>query len=139
MPIIGEFEVAARAVDPAREPDQFRFCGELFTVTQNDLTVPLGRFAQVARAGIHADDMQGLAAMLDVLEASVIDADRERFLQTASRHGADAEVLFDIITAVIEVHAGRPTPLPSDSSDGQSTTGESSKVLLLSEEGAPLL
>lgn len=127
MALLGEFEAAVHKADPDREPDTFKLCGELFTVSDRDLTIPMARFAQVARSGIHAEELDGLAAMLDLLEAVVIDEDRDRLLKVASRNGVDAETAMDVVKAVIQAEAGRPTRQPSDSSDGQSTTGESSK------------
>lgn len=129
MALIGEFEVAVKQADPNREPDQFKFCGELFTVSDRDLTVTLGRFARAAQSGLDTAEMDGLAAMMGLIEAVVIDEDRARFLDLAERKGADPEVLFKIVQAVVEAQTGRPTEQPSDSSAGLSTTGESSKAL----------
>lgn len=128
MALIGEFEVAARQADPNREPDQFKFCGELFTVSEQMGIIPLGRFAKAATAGVDSNDMEGLAAIIDLLADTVIDEDRERFLNTAARNRAGAEDLMPIVTAVVQAQSGRPTQQPSDSSDGQSPTGVSSRA-----------
>lgn len=125
MALIGEFEVAARRVTNA-EPDQFRFCGETFTVADKVGIIPLGRFAKAAMSGLDSAEMEGLAAMIDLLADSVIDEDRERFLDTAARNRADAEDLMPIVQAVIQAKTGRPTEPPSDSSVGRSRIGESS-------------
>lgn len=126
MALLGEFEAAVRAADPDREPDQFKLCGELFTVSDRDLTVPMGRFAQVARAGTNVGTMAALAAMMDLLESVVIEADRERLVTTAARGGVDEEVIFDVVKTVMAATTGRPTKRPSDSSGGPSTIGASS-------------
>lgn len=127
MALLGEFEAAVREADPNREPDTFKLAGELFTVSNRDLTIPMARFAQVARSGIHAEELDGLAAMLDLLEAVVIDDDRDRLLKVATRNGVDAETVMDIVKAVIQAESGKDTRRPSDSSDGPPTGGESSK------------
>lgn len=127
MALIGEFEAAVREADPGREPDQFKLCGEVFTVSDRDLTVPMGRFSQVARAGEHAETLRGLAAMVDLIEAVVVPGDRERFLRVASDNGVGPDVLMAIVQAVVERATGRPTRQPSESSDGLSPTGANSK------------
>ena len=128
MALIGEFEVAVKAADPNREPDQFKFCGELFTVSERDLTIPMGRFARAASSGLDTAEMDGLSAMIGLLESVVIDEDKTRFLDVAEQNGADGETLFRIVGAVMEAVAGRPTQQSSDSSAGLSTTGVSSKA-----------
>jgi hypothetical protein len=129
MPIIGEFEAAAAAADPAREPDQFKVNGQLFTIAEDINIVALGRFARVAREGASTDDMEGLAALVDTVESLVIDEDRTRFLDTCSRHRVNAELLLQIIQTVLEAQSGHPTQQPSDSSGGSATTGQSSRGL----------
>jgi hypothetical protein len=129
MASLGEFEVAVRDADPDREPDTFTLCGEVFTVSDRDLTVSIGRFARTIRPGMDSSDMESVSRMIGLLEAVVIDDDKQRFLDTAESKGADSELLFKIVAAVIEANTGRPTGQPSDSSDGSSTTGASSRAL----------
>jgi hypothetical protein len=136
MALIGEFEVAVREVDPTEEPDQFRFCGEVFTVGQVGL-IPLGKFAKAAVSGLDSSDMEGLAAMIDMLTDTVVDEDRGRFLDTAQRNRAKADDLMPIIMAIIQAEAARPTQRPSDSSGGPSRTGASSRAS--SSSVAPIL
>lgn len=124
MGSLGSFEVAARKAEGA-EADTFMFCGETFTVADKVGIIPLGRFAKAAQAGVDTAEMEGLAAMIDMLGSVVVDEDRERFLELASRKHADADDLMPIVQAVIEAQ-GNPTESPSASSDGQSTTGTNS-------------
>lgn len=128
MALIGEFEVAVKAADPNVEPDQFRFCNELFTVGRVGL-IPLGRFAKAAVSGLDTSDMEGLAAMSDMIADCVVDEDQQRFLDLAQKHRAQADDLMPIVMALVQGESGRPTQSPSDSSDGPSTTGESSRAL----------
>ncbi len=132
MPSLGEFEVAAQAADPNREPDTFVLRKgdqrETFTVSDQIGIIPLGRFAKAATSGLDTAEMEGLAALVDLLADVVIDEDRERFLHTAAKFRAGGEQLMPIVRAVIEAQAGRPTAPLSDSSDGRSSTGESLKA-----------
>lgn len=128
MALIGEFEAAVRDEADERELDQFRLCGELFTVDPGDMTIPLARFARIAAAGTEAEQMEGLAAMLDLLEAVVIPEDRPRLVKVAAAHKIDAELLMTVVSAVIAAETARPTVSASGFSPGQSTTGVNSMV-----------
>jgi len=137
MAIIGEFEVAARAVDPDAEPDQFKFCGEVFTIADKIGVIPLGRFAKAAMSGLDTAEMEGMAAMVDMLCDAVVDEDRDRFLQVCTQNRADGDDLMPVVQAVFEVISGRPTRQLSDSSGGLSITGVSSKAASSSEVQDP--
>lgn len=129
MAHIGDFEAAAKAADPNREPDTFTLQGKTFTVAEDVNIIALGRFARIAREGGDTDDMEGLAALIDTVASLVIPEDENRFLDTASKHRADGELLLKIVQAVLEAQSGHPTERPSDSSAGSSTTSPSSKAL----------
>jgi len=133
MPSLGDFTVAKKET-PDREPDTFTFCGELFTVAEQVGIVAWGRFAQAAQAGHDTAEMEGLAALIEVVSQIVVDADRDRFLTVASRNRADADDLLAIVRAVMEAQAERPTQQPSDSSAGLSPTPENSKAPSFSAE-----
>lgn len=136
MALIGEFTVAARESDPSREPDQFKLNGEVFTVSDRDLTIPFGRFAEAATSGLDTAEVEGLAAMMRLLKAVVVEEDRMRLLDAAD--GADGEQLIAIVTAVMQAKTGRPTERPSDSSGGLSPIGVNSKAPSSSEASSPL-
>jgi hypothetical protein len=127
--LIGEFEAAVREADPDREPDTFKLQGQTFTVADQPNIIALGRFARAAREGADSDDMEGLATLIDTVASVVIPEDENRFLDVASKHRLDAELLLKIVAAVMEAQAGRPTEPSSDSSPGRSQTGESSKAI----------
>lgn len=135
MALIGEFEAAVREADPDRELDTFKLQGETFTVAPEPNIIALGRFARAAREGADSDDMEGLATLIDTVASVVIPEDENRFLDLASKHRLDAELLLRIVAAVMEAQAGRPTEPSSVSSPGRSQTGESSKAL--SSSAAP--
>ena len=88
--------------------------------------MPLMRFAKVAKAGVDAEDLDGLAALYDLLEQCIHDDEWTRFQETADRTRADGEELMAVIGKVFEALAARPTSLPSDSSAGQPTTPQRS-------------
>lgn len=133
MPIIGEFEAAVKAADPDREPDQFKLQGHTFTIAPEINIIALGRFARAARAGANTDDMEGLASLIDTVASVVIPEDENRFLDVASKHRVDADLLLKIVAAVMEAQSGTPIEPSSDSSGGRSTTGPNSRALSSSE------
>jgi hypothetical protein len=133
MARIGAFKAAVRAADPDREPDTFTLEDVEFTISPEVNIIALGRFARAARDGGDSDDMEGLAALIDTVSSLVIDEDQNRFLDVASKHRVDGDLLMEIIKAVLESQSGHPTQRPSDSSDGSSTTTPSSRALSSSE------
>jgi hypothetical protein len=133
MPLIGEFEAAVKEADPNREPDTFKLQGQTFTVADEPNIVALGMFARAAREGADTEDMESLATLIDTVASVVIPQDEMRFLSLASRHRLDAELLLQIVQAVLEAQAGRPTESSTDSSAGRSTTGENLKEVSFSE------
>lgn len=138
MPLIGEFEAAVKAADPDREPDQFTLQGHLFTVAEDVNIIALGRFARAAREGGDTDDMEGLAALIDTVASLVVPEDETRFLDTASKHRVDAELLLKIVQTVLESQSGHPTVPQSGSSPGSATPTPSSRALSSSEGSSTL-
>ena len=102
------------------------FCGEHFALSDAIGLMPLLKFAKVAKDGTKSNDMDGLAAMYDLLEQCFIPASWERFQQVATEKRADADTLLAVIPKAIEAITNRPTSRPSDSSDGPVTTSTSS-------------
>jgi len=129
---IGEFEAAVKAVDPDAEPDTFTLNGEEFEIADSPNIIALGRFAKAARAGANTEDMESLATLIETVGSCVIAEDENRFLDCASRHRVDPELMLKIVGAVLEAQSGRPTVAPSDSQAGSSTPGVSSRALLSS-------
>lgn len=132
MPNIGTFGAAAREADPEVEPDTFGFFGETFEVADRVGAMPLLRFASVAEQGTQAEDLAGLAAMHELLRDCLASGEWPRFQKVAADNKASAEELMAVCGAVYQAVTGRPTRQPSDSSDGLSTTGESSRAPLSS-------
>lgn len=137
MTFLGEFGAAKREQDPDREPDTFKFYGDQFTVADRVGAMPLLRFAAAAQSGADSSEQEGLSAMHDLLRDCLSPADWRRFQQVASDNRADGDELLGICRAVYQALSGRPTRRPSDSSDGPSPTGESSKESLSSVASLP--
>lgn len=114
------------AVDGVAYGDTVEFMGEKYRIADAVGLMPLMRFAYFARQGIHADDIEGLAAMYDLIRTCLADDEWERFEADAIDKRADEEALLEVVTATIEVLSARPTRRPSGSSDGPSATSPNS-------------
>lgn len=120
------------------------FGGETFRTASKVALMPLMKFAHLARKGVDADDMEGLAAIYDLIRATIADDEWARFEQVATDTRAETEELLGVARQAIEVISARPTNEPSDSSHGQPSTkapsadGSSSQVIArLEERGRP--
>lgn len=128
--IIGEFQVAARAAAPDVEPDQFRFCGELFRVADHVGALPLMRFADAITADYGNStrrELEGLAALNQLLRDCLHPEDWSRFQQVAAEQRAGLEDLMPIARGVYAVVSGRPTRRPSVSAGGPSNSSPQSR------------
>jgi hypothetical protein len=120
------------------------FLGERFQIAEQVSTLALMRFAKVASAGVDANDMDGLAAMYDLLEQCIDPTQWHAFQAHADRKRAQADDLLELVREVMPRIAARPTGRPSDSSDGPSAPSEpsvgdsSSRVIArLERQGRP--
>ncbi len=102
------------------------FLGERFRTAERIGLMPMMRFAKVAKAGVDSNDLDGLAAMYDLLEQCIADDEWGRFQAHADRKRADGDELMKVVAEVFEVLSARPTSRPSDSSAGPSTTAPNS-------------
>jgi hypothetical protein len=117
------------------------FCGERFRMAERVGLMPMMRFAKVAKAGVDSDDLDGLAAMYDLLEQCIADDEWARFQAHADKTRADGDELMRVVKDVFEVLSARPTRRPSGSSDGPQTTepsstGDSYSQVIAREEAA---
>lgn len=120
------------------------FEGETFQLADKIGLMPLMRFAHVSRRGVDSNDMEGLAAIYDLLKQCIADEDWDRFEDVATRTRADGDDLLSVVSQAIEAISERPTREPSVSSAGQpstsgsSTDGSSSPVIArLEGQGRP--
>lgn len=126
MALVGDFGAAKAEADPDREPEQFGFFGEVFTITPRTPGVgPLMDFAEAAQS----DDtgLKGLVAMKGLLRSCIAGEDFDRFWQSVIRNDVDAELLMHVCDKVYEVISGRPTVSPTGSAGGRSTTSQPSR------------
>ena len=104
------------------------FFGESFGLNAEVSEFALMEFAEAASDGIDADAMAGMAAMMRLIKACVIEADAARFLKSARKNRASSTDLIPVLEATFGQVTERPTGLPSDSSDGQPVIVPSSVV-----------
>src|SRR5215207_7382646 len=84
------------------------------------------RFAKIAKSGVDANEMEGLAAMSDLLEVCLADSEEfNRFMDHCTRDRLDGDQMLERVKAVVERLNQRPTQRSSDSPDGSNTTGTS--------------
>jgi hypothetical protein len=102
------------------------FCGVQFRIAEKVAALPLMRFAKVAKAGVDATELDGMAAMYDLLEQVIHPDDWAKFERHADHERADGEQLLEVVQAVFVLLADRPTGRSSDSSDGPRTIEPSS-------------
>jgi len=114
------------AVEGVMVDRQVELLGQSYRIADKIGLMPLLRFAHAAKKGMDADDMEGLAAVYDMLRDCIDPSDWDRFERDATASKAEAEDLLGVVTQAIQVLTARPTSRPSDSSAGPSTTSASS-------------
>jgi hypothetical protein len=145
--MLGDFgkavEEARDEQDPVPERTGFTLAGEVFCVEGDIGFIPFGKFAQAAISGLDTADMEGVAALMDMMQDIVGDMPDDpgdadegrpavlprtkeqewaRFCFVSTKAKAKASTLLEIIGAVFAGESGLPTQPPSDSSDGSSQT-----------------
>ena len=112
--------------------DHIRFAGKSYTVADKLGLMPLIKFAHVASKGTDANEMDGMAAMYELLKSVIADDQWADFEAHATETRAGEDELLAAVTGAIAVMTDRPTSRPSDSPDGPSTTETSSPDVSLS-------
>lgn len=133
MPSIGSFAVAKKVISGAVadkvEPTTFDFEGHTFTVIDYvPSALPLMELADAIQSGVDADSMPALAAMYQMLQHCIAEADWPRFRALAMKSRATTDDVMPIVAAVYEAVTGNPTDGPSASPPGPTATSNSSKV-----------
>lgn len=101
--------------------------GRRFTVREQGVSLlALMKFATVAKRGKTSDDMEGLAALYELLRTCIADDEWQSFEDHANAVGAQGEELMQVVTDAVTAAAERPTQPPSPSPGGRSTTAASS-------------
>ena len=91
------------------------FFGKPYRVAPKVGLMPMLKFAHAANKGTESGDMEGMAAMYDMLRACIYKDDWEAFETAAIDHSADDTDLLDMVTRVTEIVSARPTRAPSAS------------------------
>ena len=102
------------------------FKGEAFTLRGKVGLMPMMRFARAAKGGADANEMEGLAAMYDLLRSCIATDEWSRFEAHADDTAASQEELLDVVKQTYEALSSRPTSQPSDSSGGLTSSSATS-------------
>lgn len=142
-------QAAVEGVDYPDDPSKVEFKGEYFAMAESIGLMPLLRFAHASSQGLDSDDLEGLAAMYELIsdcidqtvptemrvdpsdgvkkEMPAGQSEWQRFVRHSVKTKADADDLMKLVQRVIERLAARPTKRPGDSSAGPQTTSVNSK------------
>lgn len=105
-----------------RKPQTFELDGVEFVATGSVSMLDISEFARLAAQGVDSDSPEAVAFLADTFRALLGDQEYHRFREHCRRHDTDAgvlvEILGDLAGEQVEDETGRPTPRPSDSSDG---------------------
>jgi hypothetical protein len=114
------------------------FCGERFELTERPSKMALMEFASVAVTGADSESLEGLAALHNLLQECIGEAEWPRFKALAREHKSDDVALFGVVNSVFEAYSEIPTTRPSDSSDGPENTSPRSEGDVFSRSKAAL-
>jgi hypothetical protein len=103
--------------------------------------MPLLRFAHAAKAGMDTDDLEGMAALYDMISDCVHPDDWPAFMAYATETKAEDEELMAFVSAAMEIISARPRKRRGSSSatapsTSQRSRGNSSKQASLIPPGA---
>ena len=118
--------MASEAFDAAVEvvecgTNTLKFCGEDIPVKPLPSILRL-KFAKAASRGAESNDVEGQAAILDVIHGVVLPSARARFDQLAEEHEADDVEMLKFASEAMQMETGRPTK-PSSSSPKSVSSG----------------
>lgn len=101
--------------------------GEKFSAWQVPGMVFMDLIGKITEEG---SEQEQAAAMFEVFKSTMEEEEFARFAKFARnpRNGVSADVLFDLITKLVEGSQSRPTEQPSPSGEGQLTSVASSEA-----------
>jgi hypothetical protein len=100
--------------------------GETFAIAEEVGVMSRIWFGKLASEGTDSDELEGLAAMSDMLEDSLADGEYPRFRAHARKVKASTAEILNLCRDTMAALAQRPTLRPSDSSDGPVAASETS-------------
>lgn len=96
--------------------------GKDFHVAERVGLLPMMKFAVLAKQGVDANEMEGLAATYELLQQCIHPAEWGRFERHATDERMDGdELMEEVVAPVMALLTARPSGRPSDSSDGPQT------------------
>lgn len=104
------------------------FMGSAFRMADSIGLMPLLKFAHASAQGLDSNDMEGLAALYEMIHDCIHADEWKRFERHAIETKAEAEDLMSLVQKVIEAISARPSLPPGDSSAGRRTTSANSKA-----------
>jgi len=151
MADVGDF-TPTETTDTSAEPDRFRFCGDEFEVPGTVGTGSLLRFTWRIKAASEQDrrgraaakkaltaegkaqarqtmanaELDGSAAIYDLLLSVLGENQIDRFNELVDRHGVTVDGLLGVCNQIQEAITDRPTRQSADSSVGLSTNSTDS-------------
>jgi hypothetical protein len=106
---------------------KIEFCGELFSLPERISFMPMLMFAKAAKSGLSTGDMDGLAALYDMIHGCLEPGDGERFDRVALENRASDTQLMDVVTRIMEAVNARPTEPQSGSTSQERNASQKSK------------
>ncbi|MGI5171870.1 hypothetical protein ACQEU3_46765 [Spirillospora sp. CA-253888] len=100
--------------------------GDRYRVGDKVGLMPMMQFAAAAKAGLDSSDMDGMAAMYQMLQDCIHEEDWPRFERDMVAKKADEQDFMYCVQRAMAIISARPTRQRSDSSSGRSQTTASS-------------
>lgn len=118
--------MASRSTSGVRVAPVSEFFGETFDLPERFNMRLFTRFGTLAQKGMDSSDIESVAMIDRLIDQSVRPEDVARFDEVCDRERPDFEELMEFVMGVVAEVTERPTKRPSDSSDGPTSTKDSS-------------
>ena len=126
MANLGAFGAAVKELDPNAEKDDVTYFGEKFEVVAP--IPPILALELAATMTGKYGEIEGLSSVWQALHICLGEDQYDRFRRLAVEKCGDAQDLIELVMALYQADAGRPTEQPADSSDGLPSTSPSSST-----------
>lgn len=125
---------AADAADDLTDPPAaFEFLGAEFHCADRFDGLTLLRFGKLATQGVQADDMEGVAAIYDLLRTVIAEQDWVRFERHCAQVRPSMQQLAEVALSAGAAASDRPTKRQPSSSPGPAATTGGSRVVSFSK------